>query len=41
MLILKFKVSTLEQVEKKLGSRELERLNDQVEIELIKNKHEN
>jgi hypothetical protein len=39
VLILKFRASTLAAVEKQLSSRELEKLNEQVELELMKNKH--
>lgn len=39
VLILKFRASTLAEVEKQLSKRELEKLNDKVELELMKNKH--
>lgn len=41
VLVLRFRASTLAEAEKQLSSRELQKLNDQVELELIKNKHEN
>jgi hypothetical protein len=40
VLILRFKVNTLETLEKELSSRQLEDLNEEIETQLAKNKHE-